>query len=71
MYFGKKESTVHFTPSGLVGGSFNMPAISSDKATLCLDYLDQTFCVFRIFYGGEVNVLYKRSRGRLGHIKPE
>mmetsp|Transcript_17755 Transcript_17755/g.26602 ORF Transcript_17755/g.26602 Transcript_17755/m.26602 type:complete len:334 (-) Transcript_17755:248-1249(-) len=50
---------------------FPMPPISVDEATLCLDYLDHDFYVFRNVDTKEVNVVYRREEGGVGLIEPE
>jgi putative sigma-54 modulation protein len=51
--------------------SFNMEPISVEDAVLCLEYIDHDFYVFRNKDSGEVNVVYKRNHGGVGHICPE
>jgi len=50
---------------------FPMPPISIDDATLCLDYLDHDFYVFRNKDTNEINVVYRRQEGGVGLIEPE
>eukprot|EP00607_Mallomonas_marina_P005975 CAMPEP_0182427740 /NCGR_PEP_ID=MMETSP1167-20130531/19070_1 /TAXON_ID=2988 /ORGANISM="Mallomonas Sp, Strain CCMP3275" /LENGTH=256 /DNA_ID=CAMNT_0024610183 /DNA_START=63 /DNA_END=833 /DNA_ORIENTATION=+ len=51
--------------------SFPMPPISVEEAVLCLYYIDHPFYVFRNKDTNEINVVYKRDVGGVGHIKPE
>jgi len=51
--------------------SFNMEPITVEDAVLCLEYIDHDFYVFRNKETGEVNVVYKRNSGGVGHIEPE
>mmetsp|Transcript_14359 Transcript_14359/g.22845 ORF Transcript_14359/g.22845 Transcript_14359/m.22845 type:complete len:319 (+) Transcript_14359:98-1054(+) len=50
---------------------FPMPPISIEDATLCLDYLDHDFYVFRNSETKEINVVYRRAEGGVGLIEPE
>jgi len=50
---------------------FAMPPMSVADAVLCLDYIDHDFYVFRNEETKEVNVVYKRNSGGVGHIQPE
>jgi len=50
--------------------SFSMPAMRADEAAELFEYLDHPFYVFRNKETGEVNVLYKRLTGGVGHIQP-
>jgi putative sigma-54 modulation protein len=50
--------------------TFNMEPISVADAVLCLEYIDHDFYVFRNKDSGEVNVVYKRNHGGVGHIAP-
>uniref|UniRef100_A0A6V3PVS7 Sigma 54 modulation/S30EA ribosomal protein C-terminal domain-containing protein n=1 Tax=Lotharella globosa TaxID=91324 RepID=A0A6V3PVS7_9EUKA len=50
---------------------FPMPPISIEDATLCLDYLDHDFYVFRNADTKEINVVYRRAEGGVGLIEPE
>lgn len=49
---------------------FNMEPISVEEAVLCLNYIDHDFYVFRNADTLEVNVVYKRNHGGVGHIQP-
>eukprot|EP00472_Partenskyella_glossopodia_P014423 CAMPEP_0197516306 /NCGR_PEP_ID=MMETSP1318-20131121/1176_1 /TAXON_ID=552666 /ORGANISM="Partenskyella glossopodia, Strain RCC365" /LENGTH=257 /DNA_ID=CAMNT_0043064935 /DNA_START=395 /DNA_END=1168 /DNA_ORIENTATION=- len=51
--------------------TFPMPPISIEDATLCLDYLDHDFYVFRNKDTDEINVVYRRAEGGTGLIEPE
>lgn len=51
--------------------SFAMPPISVEEAVLCLYYIDHPFYVFRNKDTQEINVVYKRESGGVGHIMPE
>lgn len=51
--------------------SFPMPPITMEDATLCLDYLDHDFYVFRNSETNEINVVYRRAEGGVGLIAPE
>jgi len=51
--------------------SFPMPPISVEEAVVCLYYIDHPFYVFRNKDTDEINVVYKRTSGGVGHIKPE
>jgi len=51
--------------------SFNMEPISVADAVLCLEYIDHDFYVFRNKDTKEINVVYKRNQGGVGHIEPE
>ncbi|GAB5370591.1 hypothetical protein AAMO2058_001506400 [Amorphochlora amoebiformis] len=50
---------------------FPMPPITVEDATICLDYLDHDFYVFRNADTKEVNVVYRREEGGVGLIEPE
>eukprot|EP00470_Lotharella_oceanica_P002505 CAMPEP_0170168234 /NCGR_PEP_ID=MMETSP0040_2-20121228/1350_1 /TAXON_ID=641309 /ORGANISM="Lotharella oceanica, Strain CCMP622" /LENGTH=315 /DNA_ID=CAMNT_0010406439 /DNA_START=71 /DNA_END=1018 /DNA_ORIENTATION=+ len=50
---------------------FPMPPITVEDATLCLDYLDHDFYVFRNADTKEINVVYRRAEGGVGLIEPE
>jgi len=51
--------------------SFPMPPITVEEAVMCLYYIDHPFYVFRNKDTDEINVVYKRNSGGVGHIKPE
>jgi putative sigma-54 modulation protein len=51
--------------------SFPMPPCTVEDAIIALEYIDHDFYVFRNSESGEVNVVYKRNHGGLGHIQPE
>ena len=51
--------------------SFPMPPITVEEAVLCLYYIDHPFYVFRNKDTNEINVVYKRNSGGVGHIMPE
>jgi len=51
--------------------SFSMEPISLADAVLCLEYIDHDFYVFRNKETNEINVVYKRNQGGVGHIEPE
>uniref|UniRef100_A0A6T6D553 Sigma 54 modulation/S30EA ribosomal protein C-terminal domain-containing protein n=1 Tax=Compsopogon caeruleus TaxID=31354 RepID=A0A6T6D553_9RHOD len=50
---------------------FPMPPTTLEEATLLLDYMDHDFYVFRNAETKEVNVVYKRKHGGVGHIQPQ
>lgn len=50
---------------------FAMPPITLDEAIASLEYVDHPFFVFRNKDSGEVNVIYKKEDGGVGHIMPE
>jgi len=51
--------------------SFPMPPMSVEDAVVSLEYIDHDFYVFRNEKTSEVNVVYKRNSGGVGHIQPE
>ena len=51
--------------------SFPMPPTSVDEATLCLEYIDHPFYVFRNAETDIINVVYRRKSGGVGLIQPE
>lgn len=51
--------------------SFPMPPMSVDEATLCLEYIDHPFYVFRNAETDIINVVYRRKSGGVGLIQPE
>jgi putative sigma-54 modulation protein len=50
---------------------FKMPPITVQEAINSLEYIDHPFFVFRNKDTNEVNVVYKRKDGGVGHILPE
>ena len=44
--------------------------IKVDEAVFALDYTDHDFYVFRNADTNEVNVVYKRNVGGIGHVEP-
>jgi putative sigma-54 modulation protein len=51
--------------------SFPMPPISVADAIVALQFVDHPFYVFRNKDTNEINVVYKRESGGVGHIMPE
>ncbi len=49
---------------------FDMPAMSTADAIVCLDYIGHDFYVYRNDKSGEINVVYKRKQGGVGVIEP-
>jgi putative sigma-54 modulation protein len=45
--------------------------ISLEEAVFALDYIDHDFYVFRNQATNEINVVYKRHTGGIGHVAPE
>lgn len=50
---------------------FAMPPQSLEDAVMCLEMLDHDFYVYRNKDTEEINVVYKRNHGGIGHIQPE
>lgn len=50
---------------------FAMPPQSLEDAVICLEMLDHDFYVYRNKDTEEINVVYKRNHGGIGHIQPE
>lgn len=44
--------------------------IALDEAVFALDYTDHDFYVFRNKDTNEINVVYKRNAGGIGHVEP-
>ena len=50
--------------------SFDMKPMSVEEAAVSMEMDDRNFFVFTNASSGEINVLYKRNDGNLGHIEP-
>ncbi|OSX71732.1 hypothetical protein BU14_0505s0012 [Porphyra umbilicalis] len=50
---------------------FAMPPQSLEDAVMCLEMLDHDFYVYRNKDTEEINVVYKRNHGGIGHIQPD
>lgn len=50
---------------------FAMPPQTLEDAVMCLEMLDHDFYVYRNKDTEEINVVYKRNHGGIGHIQPE
>ncbi|KAG5189344.1 ribosomal protein S30Ae/sigma 54 modulation protein [Tribonema minus] len=50
---------------------FPMPPCTVEDAVVAMAYIDHDFYVFRNSATGEINVVYKRNHGGVGHIQPE
>ncbi|KAG5193143.1 ribosomal protein rpS22, plastidal [Tribonema minus] len=61
----------HVDMSVVKSKSFPMPPCTVEDAVTALEYIDHDFYVFRNSATSEVNVVYKRNHGGVGHIQPE
>lgn len=50
---------------------FDMPSIDLEEAIAQFGFIDHPFYVFRNMETNEINVLYKRAEGGIGHIVPK
>lgn len=69
--FGDSLSELNVDMDIVKQKSFNMEPISVQDAVLCLEYIDHDFYVFRNKDTNDINVVYKRNQGGVGHIEPE
>lgn len=62
-----------FTPdmSNVRSKTFKMTPITLADAVLCLEFIQHPFYVFRNKDTNDINVVYKRNDGGVGHIQPE